>query len=94
MEAFLSEPAIHSDVEEAGWALLRDDPRTDLGRIACPRLVLWGARDNLVPVVDGIEYARRLGAPLRIVPDCGHILIGERPDACLDAIETFLAAAR
>ena len=90
VEAFLSGLAIHSDVDTAGWALLRDDPRTDLARIGCPRLVLWGARDHLVPVEDGIEYARRLGAPLRIVADCGHLLIGERPDACADAILTFL----
>jgi pimeloyl-ACP methyl ester carboxylesterase len=43
-----------------------------------------------VPVEDGIEYARRLGAPLRVVADCGHLLIGERPDACADAILSFL----
>lgn len=92
VEAFLSGPAIHSDVDSAGWALLRDDPRTDLARIRCPRLVLWGARDRLVPVEDGIEYARRLGAPLRLVADCGHLLIGERPDACADAILSFLEA--
>lgn len=90
VEAFLSGPAIHSDVESAGWALLRDDPRMDLDRVRCPPLVLWGARDHLVPVEDGIEYARRLNAPLRIVADCGHLLIGERPDACADAILGFL----
>jgi pimeloyl-ACP methyl ester carboxylesterase len=92
VEAFLSGPAIHSDVDTAGWALLRDDPRTDLDRIRCPCLVLWGARDHLVPVHDGMEYARRLRAPLRIVADCGHLVIGERPDASADAILSFLEA--
>lgn len=90
VEGFLAGPAIHSDVDSAGWALLRDDPRTDLAGIQCPRLVVWGARDRMVPVEDGIEYARRLRAPLRVIPDCGHLLIGERPDACLDAITSFL----
>ena len=90
VEAFLSGPAIHSDVDTAGWALLRDDPRTDLERIRCPCLLLWGARDRLVPVGDGIEYARRLRAPVRIVADCGHLVIGERPDACADAILGFV----
>lgn len=90
VEAFLSGPAIHADVDSAGWALLRDDPRTDLDRIRCPRFLLWGARDRVVPVADGIEYARRLRAPIRIVPDCGHLVIGERPDACADAIATFV----
>ncbi len=90
VEAFLSGPAIHSDVDSAGWALLHDDPRTDLDGIRCPCLLLWGARDRLVPVADGIEYARRLRAPVRIVADCGHLVIGERPDACADAVLTFV----
>jgi pimeloyl-ACP methyl ester carboxylesterase len=91
VEAFLSGPAIHTDVDSAGWALLRDDPRTNLDRIPCRCLLLWGAGDHLVPVADGIEYARRLGARLRVIPDCGHLLIGERPDACADAILSFAA---
>jgi len=24
--------------------------------------------------------------------DCGHLVIGERPEACLEAIESFLSA--
>jgi pimeloyl-ACP methyl ester carboxylesterase len=90
VDGFLAAAAFHTDVETAGRALIRDDPRTDLERVICPCLVVWGARDRLVPVKDGIEYARRLRAPLRIVPDSAHLVIGERPDACLDAIETFL----
>ena len=45
-----------------------------------------------MPLSDGMEYARRLGAPLRVIADCGHLLIGERPDACLRAIREFLAS--
>ena len=37
-----------------------------------------------------LEYTRRLHARLRVIPGCGHLLIGERPDACRDAIEVFL----
>ena len=59
-------------------------------RITCPVLVLWGGRDRQVSVEDGFEYARRLRAPLRVIADCGHLLIGERPEACADAIEEFL----
>jgi pimeloyl-ACP methyl ester carboxylesterase len=90
VEGFLAGPALHTDVLEAQRALVADDPRPDLERVRCPCLVLWGARDHMVPVDDAFEYARRLRAPLRIVPDCGHLLIGERPDACVAAIETFL----
>ena len=78
-EAFLSGPARHTDTVSAAKALVRDDPRPDLDRVRCPVLLLWGARDNQLPVGDAFEYARRLRAPLRVIADCGHLLIGERP---------------
>ena len=89
-EGFLAGPLLHTDTLNAGRALVADDPRPDLHTLRCPVLVLWGARDNQLPVDDAFDYARRLRAPLRMIPDCGHLLIGERPDACFDAIETFL----
>ncbi|TMK79809.1 MAG: alpha/beta fold hydrolase [Actinobacteria bacterium] len=90
VEGFLSGPALHTDTLTAARALARDDPRLDLELVRCPSLVLWGARDRQVPVADAFEYARRLRAPVRLVADCGHLPIGERPDACADAITTFL----
>jgi pimeloyl-ACP methyl ester carboxylesterase len=90
VDGFLAGPPQHTDTVTLGRALVRHDPRLDLERVACPCLVLWGARDNWVLLEDGFEFARRLRAPLRLIPDCGHLLIGERPDACLDAIEQFL----
>jgi pimeloyl-ACP methyl ester carboxylesterase len=91
VEAFLAGPARHTDTVSAAKALVRDDVRVDLERVACPTLVLWGARDNQLPVADAFEYARRLRAPLRVIADCGHLLIGERPEACADAITGFLS---
>src|SRR5207237_39587 len=64
---FLRGPVLHSDALGAGRALAADDPRRDLGRVRCPVLVLWGARDRQVPVEDGLEYARRLQAPVRLI---------------------------
>jgi pimeloyl-ACP methyl ester carboxylesterase len=90
VDGFLAGPARHTDTWSATEALVRDDPRIDLERVAAPALVLWGARDRQVPVGDAFEYARRLRAPLRTIADCGHLLVGERPDACADAIEAFL----
>jgi pimeloyl-ACP methyl ester carboxylesterase len=93
VEAFLSGPARHTDTVSAAKALMQDDPRADLDRVQCPSLVLWGARDNQLPIGDAFDYARRLRGRLRVIADCGHLLIGERPDACADAIESFLAAS-
>ena len=91
-EAFLAGAARHTDTRSAGAALVRSDPRQDLGRVGCPCLCLWGASDNWVPLTDGMEYARRLRAPLRVIADCGHLLIGERPDAVLAAVRDFLVS--
>jgi pimeloyl-ACP methyl ester carboxylesterase len=89
-EAFLVGPANHLDTRQAGRALLASDPRPELDRVTCPCVCLWGASDNWVRPEDGMEYARRLRAPLRTIAGCGHLLIGERPDACLAAIEEFV----
>jgi magnesium chelatase accessory protein len=85
VHGFLRGPTIHTDALGAGLALARDDPRQSLDRVRAPALVLFGGRDKQVPLADGFEYARRLRAPIRLIADCGHLLIGERPDACARA---------
>jgi 3-oxoadipate enol-lactonase len=92
VHGFLRGPTMHTDALGAGLALVADDPRRDLDRVRCPVLVLWGARDKQVPLEDGFEYARRLRAPLRVIADCGHLLIGERPDVCARAVLEFTQA--
>lgn len=87
---FLEGPSQHTDVGSAGRALLMDDPRPDLDRVRCPVFLLWGARDRLVPLEDGFEYARRLRAPIRTLPAAGHLLIGEHPRACAQILLDFL----
>jgi pimeloyl-ACP methyl ester carboxylesterase len=81
----LEAQASHADTSVAGRAMVAGDPRRDLD-LRCPALVLWGARDAQLPLDDAFEYARRLRAPLRIVADCGHLVIVERPRAVLDAL--------
>jgi pimeloyl-ACP methyl ester carboxylesterase len=89
-EAFLAGSALHTGVREAADALVRTDPRRDLEHVHVPALVLHGARDRQVPLRDAFEYARRLDAPLRVIADCGHLLIGERPCAVVDAVIQIL----
>ena len=87
---FLEGPSQHTDVQSAARALLGDDPRPDLDRVRCPALLVWGARDRLVPLKDGFEYARRLRAPIRVLPAAGHLVVGELAGACADVLEGFL----
>jgi pimeloyl-ACP methyl ester carboxylesterase len=92
VEGFLAGQLLHTDVDSAWQALRRDDPRQELEHVRCPVLVLWGSEDVQLPLDDAFEYTRRLRARLRVIPGCGHLLIGERPDACADAIHDFLGA--
>lgn len=90
VDGFLAAQLLHTDIGSAWQALRADDPREELGAVRCPVLVLWGAEDVQLPLDDAFEYTRRLQARLRVIPGCGHLLIGERPDACNTAIEEFL----
>src|SRR4051794_28790517 len=90
VEGFLAAQLLHTDVDSAWQALRVDDPRRELENVRCPVLVLWGAEDVQLPLDDAFEYTRRLRARLRVIPGCGHLLIGERPAACADAVELFL----
>jgi pimeloyl-ACP methyl ester carboxylesterase len=91
---FLEGPLEHTDVGSAGRALVKDDPRQDLDRVRCPTLLVWGARDRLVPLENGFEYARRLRAPIRAVPAAGHLVVGEQPEACAEILLEFLDRVR
>jgi pimeloyl-ACP methyl ester carboxylesterase len=90
VEGFLAAHLLHTDVDSAWRALRADDPREELEGIGCPVLVLWGAEDVQLPLDDAFEYTRRLRARLRVIPGCGHLLIGERADACDRALSDFL----
>jgi pimeloyl-ACP methyl ester carboxylesterase len=85
----LAGTVLHSDTLGAGLALARDDPRQELQRVRASVLVLFGARDQQVPIEDGFEYVRRLGGRLRLIADCGHLLIAERPEVCARAAMEF-----
>jgi pimeloyl-ACP methyl ester carboxylesterase len=90
VEHFLVGPALYTDTASAANALVADDVRADLDGVRCPCLVLWGTRDTQTSVADAFDYTRRLRGPLRAIADCGHLLIGERPDACADAVSSFV----
>ena len=64
------------------------------GKVRCPALVLVAANDVMTPAKKGAELARLVvGAKLVTIPECGHILMSEAPDAVLDALIDFFAPA-
>jgi pimeloyl-ACP methyl ester carboxylesterase len=64
---------------------------SDLGRLACPTLVLWGDRDIFLPARFGESYARALPeARLEIVEGAGHWPWIDDPSV-VDRVLDFLA---
>ena len=71
--------------------------------IACPVLFVLGQRDSMTPTRQARELIERCRAaaahgglpePTVVeIPDCGHSIMAERPDALLSALRDFLAAS-
>lgn len=63
-----------------------------LTRLKIPALVMHGAEDHLVPPENGRVVASRIpGAEFLLIPNAGHIIITDQPEAAMDAILAFLA---
>src|SRR5208337_4241009 len=62
-----------------------------LGEITIPTLVFWGANDELIPLEDGYDFAKKIpNAKLIVVPECGHAPEIEKPAVYLDGVRGFL----
>lgn len=61
-------------------------PGEALARSPFPRAVLWGELDRLVPVVQGEQLARAIGARFEVLAGVGHCLPEEHPEAVRAAI--------
>jgi pimeloyl-ACP methyl ester carboxylesterase len=56
-------------------------------RVACPTLLLLGATDRMTPPAKAKPLAEATkGARTVILPDAGHMLMTERPDAVIDCL--------
>jgi rifampin ADP-ribosylating transferase len=61
--------------------LLAADPPLDTGRISAPTLIVWGARDSLLPRADQQTMAAEIpDARLVIYADVGHAPVVEAPE--------------
>ena len=94
----IEDPAtVHAMMEDyrAGLGIDRDHDDADRRagrRIACPTLVLWSERDDLVELFADLQPIwRPWAADLRVGSlDCGHHMAEEAPAALADALLRFL----
>lgn len=72
--------------------LPRVDESAKIHEITVPTLVMWGARDNLVPVESARHFAHDIqGARLVIYDDLGHVPMEEDPERSVADVVKFLA---
>jgi pimeloyl-ACP methyl ester carboxylesterase len=77
---------------QALQAVLDYDVIERLPEIACPTLIVWGARDRLIPVRDADRFAELIpNSRKAIFADTGHMAMLERPAAFNALLEEFLA---
>jgi pimeloyl-ACP methyl ester carboxylesterase len=85
----IGQPAFYAQIAQM------DHRHTDmiaprLGEIDCPRALLWGALDAWIPFVQGERLAAQMGAPLTVVPEAGHLVQEDAPEAILAAAFAML----
>jgi pimeloyl-ACP methyl ester carboxylesterase len=61
-------------------------------KVRCPTLIVAGAADRMTPARQAAKLALAIkGAKLVTLPDCGHMMMVEQPDATLEALVAFFA---
>ena len=60
--------------------------------INIPVLLIWGEKDEIVPLEVGRKLARNIpNSKLVVVPNCGHVPQEECPSQAIEAMESFLS---
>ncbi len=59
-----------------------DEIESRYGEMRCPVRIFWGEQDRWIPLERGHELARRIaGSSLRVVPQAGHLVQEDAPEA-------------
>jgi pimeloyl-ACP methyl ester carboxylesterase len=72
-----------------GWIAAR--ARIELTQIRAPTLIVWGGRDNLVPVRLAEQWHAAIpGSRLELIPRARHVPMVESPSAFVEVLLDFL----
>lgn len=71
---------------------INEDLQETAARITVPTLLIWGQHDREAPVADGQLLASRIsGATLHIIPEAGHFVFNDAPEAVYRLVDKALA---
>jgi pimeloyl-ACP methyl ester carboxylesterase len=96
--ALYAEPWFSESGQPGFWRQLAqfDERYTDelepmYEQIRCPVMILWGEEDGWISVEDGRKLATRIpGSILKVIPDAGHMVQEDAPEAIVAALLGFL----
>jgi pimeloyl-ACP methyl ester carboxylesterase len=67
-------------------------PPSESGTITAPTLIIWGERDELLPLQDGYLLAAAIPSSRLIVyEDTGHLVLWEQPERVATDLADFAA---
>lgn len=66
-----------------------DEIQGRLAELGCPVMLLWGMQDEWIPVAQGRELAAMIGTRLVEIPEAGHLMQEDAPEAIVAAALRF-----
>jgi len=70
-------------------------PPSESGMITGPTLIIWGERDELLPLHDGYLLAAAIpGSRLVVYEDTGHLVLWEQPDRVAIDLADFVGTSK
>jgi pimeloyl-ACP methyl ester carboxylesterase len=64
-----------------------DEIESRYGQMRCPVRIIWGEQDSWIPIERGRELAKRIpGSSFLAVPDAGHLVQEDAPEALVAAL--------
>ncbi len=79
------------NLARGGLHVARADVTAELAAVTAPTLLVWGARDGVVPIEEASIWLERMpDARLVVIPGAGHVPMVDSPFELAEAIRPFL----
>jgi pimeloyl-ACP methyl ester carboxylesterase len=80
----IGQPAFYRQIAQMDLRFT-DEVQSRYGEIRCPVTLLWGMKDEWLPIARGRELAALLGISLIEIPEAGHLMQEDAPEAIVAA---------
>jgi pimeloyl-ACP methyl ester carboxylesterase len=84
----IGQPAFYRQIAQMDLKFT-DEVQDRYRDIRCPVMLLWGMKDEWIPVARGRELAAMIGTSLVEIPESGHLMQEDAPQAVVAAASGF-----